>query len=52
MLAFLLTAGFDLEARDEFGDTALEHSVREGKAENLRWLLQHGAPRDDNTASR
>jgi len=42
-VAFLADAGFDLEATNEFGDTALIDAVGLGRAEVVKVLLDRGA---------
>jgi ankyrin repeat protein len=42
-VAFLADAGFDLEATNEFGDTALIDAVTMGRADVVKVLLDEGA---------
>ncbi len=42
----LREAGADLSAADPRGNTLLHYAVRRGDADAVRWLLEHGAPAD------
>jgi len=46
VVAALLIAGADPEARDSEGVSALRHAVRAGASESASALLDHGAPAD------
>jgi ankyrin repeat protein len=39
----LLAAGADINARDEHGQTAVMNAARDGRAQTVRWLVEHGA---------
>ena len=39
----LLDTGSDINARDEYGQTALMIAARDGRTASVRWLVEHGA---------
>ena len=45
-LVRLLASGADIDARDEYGQTALMLAARDGRAESVAWLVGHGAALD------
>jgi ankyrin repeat protein len=42
----LFTAGVDIDAKDEHGQTAVMIAARDGRTASVRWLIEHGANLD------